>query len=110
MNVSKVLLYLSLFVLLLIYFYRYLNNELAPYKKYSSSTLLLEETEIKKTRDFKQAKIYLHRIYRMNPKTFYCSCFFVKNKVFSDQCKFRLENENKQRLEWEHIVPASFWS
>ena len=34
----------------LIYFYRYLNSELAPYKKYSSSTLL-EETGNKKIRD-----------------------------------------------------------
>lgn len=64
--------------------------------------------------DFAEAKKILREIYRHHPFTFYCGCRIVtKNGIMKpelDSCGYETYTDPKRakRIEWEHIVPASW--
>lgn len=65
-----------------------------------------------KERTFASAKRSLNKIYSADRTTFYCGCKYdEQNKVDLASCgyKVRLNANRAQRVEWEHIVPASYF-
>ena len=59
--------------------------------------------------NFSNSKKILLKIYTNNPYTFYCGCSY-KNKIPNlSSCGYKIyKNKNRaNRVEWEHIVPAS---
>lgn len=77
---------------------------------------------VERTMSFDGAKNYLIDIYRQNPTTLYCGCAVVFNRdlpggnprttggqIDYDTCALQPSRygERSQRLEWEHILPAS---
>ena len=64
--------------------------------------------------DFAEAKKILRDVYRQHPYTFYCGCRIVMKKGIMkpdlDSCGYETysDPERAERIEWEHIVPASW--
>ena len=59
--------------------------------------------------NFVQAKKIAREIYKLHPKTFYCSCEFNNDAVIDfKKCGFKPKNNSKRnyKLEWEHVVTA----
>lgn len=54
-------------------------------------------------------KIYINDSER---ETFYCKCNYTKSKeILTDKCRYKVRKDKSRgkRMEWEHIVPASFF-
>ncbi|MDC3096523.1 endonuclease [Alphaproteobacteria bacterium] len=58
---------------------------------------------------FYQSKIILRDIFQNNQYTFYCSCSYEHKKPIFKGCGYKPYKNFKRanRIEWEHIVPAS---
>ena len=63
--------------------------------------------------NFRQAKSLAKLIYQDHNFTFYCNCKYIhsNNQVDLQSCGYKVQNSMKRasRLEWEHIMPASFF-
>jgi deoxyribonuclease I len=62
--------------------------------------------------NFRAAKKIAAKIYSKNSITFYCGCAFQNKIVDSSSCGYKPFNPNSmraKRIEWEHIVPASYF-
>ena len=62
-------------------------------------------------RTFANSKQKLSIIYKHRPKTFYCGCSYQDKRILANSCNYRPKRISRRafRIEWEHIVPASFW-
>lgn len=63
-------------------------------------------------RSYRKAKTVLHRdVYRDHRRTLYCDCPYDEDKKVQPEGCFssRLNNRRSRRVEWEHIVPASYF-
>ncbi len=61
---------------------------------------------------FPRAKGILHyKVYKDHRTTFYCGCKYDedKNVNYKDGCSFKSRYERGNRIEWEHVVPASLF-
>jgi deoxyribonuclease I len=60
-------------------------------------------------KNFRVAKKILRRLYRGREESFYCGCSFKGARVDHQSCGFKSIHPGKRsnRIEWEHIVPAS---
>lgn len=61
---------------------------------------------------FSEAKRLAKRIYSDHRRTFYCGCRYDKHGVVDlHSCGYQDQGNKRRakRLEWEHIMPASFW-
>ena len=79
----------------------------------STSNLDLDERPLPKSnvRDFDDAKTHLRRLFSRG-RDFYCSCSYDLTKrphVDPSSCGLRSKSERAKRIEWEHVVPASFY-
>lgn len=69
-------------------------------------------TEPKKERNFRSSKILAEEMYFKNRVTFYCGCNYDENKKIDlESCGYivRKNLHRASRMEWEHIVPASYY-
>ena len=62
-----------------------------------------------KIKTFSKSKKILFNIYKTHPITFYCNCFYKNKKPDFQSCGYKPYRYFKRanRIEWEHIVPAS---
>ncbi len=62
-----------------------------------------------KINSFYKSKNILFEIHNKNPVTFYCSCLYTNKKPNFKSCNYKPLKYFKRanRVEWEHIVPAS---
>jgi deoxyribonuclease-1 len=70
------------------------------------------EEPVAKERNFGLAKRRLSQMYAEDRTTFYCSCKYDQNnKIDLASCGYEIRKNSAraQRLEWEHIVPASYF-
>lgn len=70
------------------------------------------ETPTTRERDFNWAKRQLRAMYTPNRETFYCKCKFdASNRIDLTSCGYKIRSNilRAQRVEWEHIVPASYF-
>ena len=77
--------------------------------KTKKKTLPLKKGNQKIT-SFSKAKKIAKNIYKYHQYTFYCNCPYTRNKIHYENCNYTpidKENKRSQRVEWEHIVPAS---
>ena len=60
---------------------------------------------------FSKAKKILKNIHKDNPVTFYCQCEYERNKPNWNSCGFLFRKDKKRasRIEWEHVLPASYF-
>ena len=60
---------------------------------------------------FGKAKKILRKIHLNNPITFYCRCKYQKNIPDWKSCGFSFRKDKKRasRIEWEHVLPASYF-
>jgi deoxyribonuclease I len=61
---------------------------------------------------FRTAKKIAAKMYSDNATTFYCGCSFDNKLVNHTSCGYQAFNPNSiraKRIEWEHIVPASYF-
>ena len=65
----------------------------------------------KNIESFSKSKNFLKNVHQKNPVTFYCQCTYNYNKPNWESCGFRPRKDKKRaaRIEWEHILPATFW-
>jgi deoxyribonuclease-1 len=63
----------------------------------------------KTVRDFDAAKKDLKQVYHNREITFHCDCPYIKNNPLLSKCGYIPIEDPKRanRIEWEHIVPAS---
>lgn len=62
--------------------------------------------------NFREAKTAAKEIHRDHRLTFYCGCHYDKHgQVDLGSCGYKIQRDKRraQRLEWEHIMPASVW-
>ncbi len=62
-------------------------------------------------RDFNEAKSILRKIYAQGQE-FYCGCRYdltAKNRIDVSSCGYKGQGVRSQRIEWEHVVPASIF-
>ena len=67
---------------------------------------------VQKERTFNHAKRQLSKMYSENRVTFYCGCTYSEhNEINLASCGYKIRRNDKRakRLEWEHIVPASYY-
>ena len=59
--------------------------------------------------NFSKSKKILLKIHKNNPYTFYCGCSYKNKTPNLSSCGYKIYKNNKRanRIEWEHIVPAS---
>ncbi|MFC0179374.1 endonuclease [Thorsellia kenyensis] len=88
-------------------------------KKYHNWLILLILISVNHTafsaqpKNFSQAKKIAPSIYKDHPYTFYCDCPITwqnkKGIVEIDKCDYKIrKNQTRaERVEWEHVVPAS---
>jgi len=64
----------------------------------------------KKIESFSKSKTFLKKIHQESRVTFYCQCKY-NNKPNWGSCGFRPRKDKKRasRIEWEHILPASYF-
>lgn len=79
----------------------------------STSNLDLDEKPLPKSdiRDFDTAKTHLRKLFSRG-RDFYCSCsydFTKRPHVDPSSCGLRSKTARAKRIEWEHVVPASFY-
>ena len=57
---------------------------------------------------FSKSKRLLLKLYKDNPVTLYCGCFYKGKKPDLSSCGYIPKKKNKRanRIEWEHVVPA----
>ena len=69
------------------------------------SFILSQNTTIN---SFSKSKKYLAKVYKDNPITLYCGCFFKGKTPEFSSCGYIPKKDNKRanRIEWEHVVPA----
>lgn len=67
-------------------------------------------------RDFDEAKRLAERVYSDHPEEFYCGCRITwrkdgKDLVDAGSCGYQVRKDpvRAQRIEWEHVVPASWF-
>lgn len=67
-------------------------------------------------RDFDEAKRLAERVYSDHPEEFYCGCRITwrnggKDLVDFNSCGYQIRKDptRAQRIEWEHVVPASWF-
>lgn len=80
-----------------------------PDKVFPSSTI---EEPTTKERSFNSSKRKLLAMYAENRTTFYCGCTYdSNNRINLESCGYqpRRNVSRASRLEWEHIVPASYF-
>ena len=60
---------------------------------------------------FSKAKKILRNIHKDNPVTFYCQCKYERKKPNWSSCGFSFRKDKKRasRIEWEHVLPASYF-
>ena len=60
---------------------------------------------------FSKAKKVLKTIHLNNPVTFYCRCKYQNNEPDWKSCGFSFRKDKKRasRIEWEHVLPASYF-
>jgi deoxyribonuclease-1 len=65
----------------------------------------------KKIESFSKSKTFLKKIHQESRVTFYCQCKYNNNKPNWGSCGFRPRKDKKRasRIEWEHILPASYF-
>ena len=65
----------------------------------------------KKIKNFSKSKTILKKIHQERPVTFYCQCNYNNNRPNWESCGFRPRKDKKRasRIEWEHILPASYF-
>lgn len=66
----------------------------------------------KERRTFRHSKILALNLYKNHRETFYCGCKFnIHRKIDLNSCGYKIRKNafRAKRLEWEHIVPASFF-
>jgi deoxyribonuclease I len=63
--------------------------------------------------NYSQAKKQARVLYQDHRYTFYCGCRYDKHSRHVDlsSCGYQVQRDQKRakRLEWEHVVPVSFW-
>jgi len=62
-------------------------------------------------RDFNEAKSILRKIYAKGQE-FYCGCRYdlsAKKRIDASSCGYKGQGVRSQRIEWEHVVPASIF-
>ncbi len=79
----------------------------------NKKTLEIDENTFTKSkiRDFDSAKNELRRLFSRG-KDFYCSCsydFTRRPHVDPSSCGLVSKSDRAKRIEWEHVVPASFY-
>ena len=64
----------------------------------------------KKIESFSKSKTFLKKIHQESRVTFYCQCKY-NNKPNWGSCGYRPRKDKKRasRIEWEHILPASYF-
>lgn len=113
---------LILIIAILGYFYHQYQNQANNIKsnpqpsqefksKTMSSTPNAKNSGNTKIKDFFEAKKIAWKIYnklKVN-KTFYCGCTFGYKTLDLKSCDYQIQKDHKRanRVEWEHIVPAS---
>ena len=66
----------------------------------------------KKIANFLQAKKIAYKMYKNKQRTFYCDCPYLGKQIIYDTCSYHPRDESNirsLRVEWEHIVPVSFF-
>ena len=65
----------------------------------------------KKIESFSKSKAFLKEIHQESRVTFYCQCKYNNNKPNWESCGFHPRKDKKRasRIEWEHILPASYF-
>ena len=65
----------------------------------------------KKIESFSKSKTFLKKIHQESRVTFYCQCKYNNNKPNWGSCGYRPRKDKKRasRIEWEHILPASYF-
>ena len=65
----------------------------------------------KKIESFSKSKTFLKKIHQEKQVTFYCQCNYNNNRPNWESCGFRPRKDKKRasRIEWEHILPASYF-
>ena len=65
----------------------------------------------KKIESFSKSKTFLKKIHQESRVTFYCQCKYNNNKPNWESCGFHPRKDKKRasRIEWEHILPASYF-
>ena len=65
----------------------------------------------KKIESFSKSKAILKNIHQESPVTFYCQCKYNDNKPNWESCGYRPRKNTKRasRIEWEHVLPASYF-
>ena len=60
---------------------------------------------------FSKAKKILKKIHLEKPVTFYCQCEYERNMPNWNSCGFSFRKDKKRasRIEWEHVLPASYF-
>ncbi|RZA25012.1 MAG: hypothetical protein EOP10_08160 [Proteobacteria bacterium] len=79
----------------------------------STPSLNVDETQLPPSniRDFDSAKGHLRRMFSRG-RDFYCNCsydFTRKPQVDPSSCGLSSKADRAKRIEWEHVVPASFY-
>jgi len=62
--------------------------------------------------NFRIAKKWAKQLHADHRTTFYCGCQYDKQgKIDLNSCGYPIQKDKKraERLEWEHIMPVSFW-
>jgi len=78
-------------------------------------TLIPVESSALSQKSFRQAKQGMLRVYARDKETFYCGCKYYEQDGTSDpslsSCRYEPRKNAKRasRLEWDHVVPASYF-
>ena len=78
---------------------------------YSQISIAQANEGNKRIESFSKSKNFLKKIHQESPVTFYCQCNYDNNRPNWESCGFRPRKDKKRasRIEWEHILPASYF-
>lgn len=103
------ILFLSFLIIL-----RYFSQEFFQVEKQKekhSIVISQDPTGKEKVKSFWKAKTLAREFYKRHSfTTFYCGCEFEGASVHLEDCSYQPDhpgNQRSQRIEWEHVVPAS---